>query len=129
MPFELGLAMGARRFGGKRQRNKTRSSWWLSPIACPPTSPISVATIRQRIIAIRTSSSASCVTICIPRRPAHHLPDPRSSSPASSSSKADLPAIAAPLGIQRHEIDPYGDYRTYMWFIAEFLKTVQTGIL
>ena len=53
----------------------------------------------------------------------HLLPGPQSYIEAFAQFKIALPRIAAALDWDADEIDPYVDYRVYLQFVGEFMKS------
>lgn len=125
MPFELGLAFGAKRFGGKRQRVKTA----LIMVAEPYRLPSYLSDLGGNDIAAHHRDPVRLIGLV--RKYLHITPQGAVLPGAARLNrlferfKADLPKIAATVDIGEDEIDPYGDYRTYLWFLAEFIKILQ----
>ncbi len=126
MPFELGLAFGAKRFGGKRQRVKTA----LIMVAEPYRLPAYLSDLGGNDIAAHHRDPVRLIGLV--RRYLHVTPQGAVLPGAARLNqlferyKAELPKIAAAADIGEDEIDPYGDYRTYVWFVTEFIKTLQS---
>ena len=122
MPFELGLLMGAKRFGGKRQRQKTT----LIMIAEQYRLPVYLSDLAGNDPDAHHGRPEEIIRIV--RRYLHARPD-GTPLPGAARMLADfnrfkeaLPELAAALDIAPSEIDPYLDYRSYVWLLAEFLK-------
>jgi hypothetical protein len=122
MPFELGLFMGARRFGGKRQKTKS--------VLVMVTEPYRLPVYRSDLAGNDPVSHHGKPeeVIRIVRRYLHARPDGTPLPGAAriiekfAAFKAALPALAAGLEITTEEIDPYREYRIYLWLLAEFLR-------
>lgn len=122
MPFDLGLFMGAKRFGGTRQRRKTA----LIMIGEPYRLPVYLSDLAGNDPEAHHGGSDEVIGIV--RRYLHAHPD---GTPLAGANrmlaehkrfKAELPALAAALHIEPEELDPYREYRTYVWLLAEFLR-------
>jgi len=123
MPFELGLAMGAKYFGSTKQRHnkaliltRERHSLpaYLSDLGGnDPTDHGGDAGNVMRVVSrfLHVTPDGSL------------LPGPQSYTEAFARFKAALPRIAAALDWDAAEIDPYANYRVYLQFVAEFMKT------
>lgn len=118
MPFELGLFMGAKRFGGKRQRTKSA----LVMVKEPYELPIYLSDLAGNDPEPHHGKPQELIRIV--RRYLHLRPDGTPLPGAArmlekfNSFKAALPG----LDIAPDEIDPYRDYRTYLWLLTEFLR-------
>jgi hypothetical protein len=77
MPFELGMAIGAKRFGGPSHREDRIKIMVAQPYKLPAF-PISAATIPMPTRAIRPSLFASCATFSTSRQQAALCPVPPS---------------------------------------------------
>ena len=123
MPFELGLFMGAKRFGGKRQRTKSA----LVMVAEPFRLPAYLSDLAGNDPASHHSHPNNVIAIV--RRFLHTKPDgtplPGASSILSDFNdfKSAMPVLASSLKFTNDETDPYRDYRTYMTLLTEFLKS------
>jgi hypothetical protein len=85
------------------------------------------ATIRRRITTILNTSFASSAAFYTARLPAVCCLDRLSSVPISKKTKARLPAIAREIHYQADEISGFGDYRTFVWCVAEILRRSNLG--
>jgi hypothetical protein len=124
MPFELGLAMGAKYFGSKRQRrNKalilvrerhTLPAYLSDLGGSDPThhgnDPSNLIRVVSRFLHVTPDG--------------HLLPGPQSYIAAFAKFKEALPAIALALDWSAAEVDPLTNYRPYLLFLAEYMKTV-----
>jgi hypothetical protein len=124
MPFELGLVLGARRFGGRRQRVKSalimvaekyRLPAYLSDLG--GNDPAAHGGNPERIIAIVRRYLHSTPQGVV-------LPGPQKFTSRFHQFQRDLPKIAAQYEIGDGEVHPLEDYRTYVWCMGEFLKVV-----
>lgn len=121
MPFEFGLYLGAKRFGGKKHRAKSALVMVREPFKLPiylsdvagsdpdahHDQPDEVIRMVRRFLHLRPDGSQ------IPGA-AHILSE-------FNRFKRNLPVMAATLKIAEDEIDPFRDYRDYMGLLAEFL--------
>jgi hypothetical protein len=122
MPFEFGLFVGARKFGGKPHRGKTSLAMigekhklpiYLSDVSgsdpeCHHGRPEDVIKIVRRYLAVRPDG-----------RP---LPGAARFISEFKQFKAELPSVAARFDITPAEIDPFREYLDYQAFILTFLK-------
>ena len=121
MPFELGLCLGARRFGGKKHRRKSA----LVMINEPFKLPIYLSDVAGSDPDAHHGKPEEVVRLV--RRYLHLKPDGRQLPGTAhmlvefNRFKADLPALAATLKIATDELDPFRDYRDYMALLAQFL--------
>ena len=127
MPFELGLAMGAKYFGGsKRRRNSAlimvRKDYVLSTYLSDlggndPVShngdPDVVITIVSRYL--HTTPAGTL------------LPGPRISIARFGRFKESLPAMAKAIERDESEVHAYKDYRAYLALLNEFLRGEQAA--
>lgn len=123
MPFELGLFMGAQRFGGSRQRAKTalimvkeryRLPHYLSDLAGVDPEPHD-GDPAQIIRAVRRYLSA--------RPDGAQLPGAARMLEVFEQFKLALPALAAAAELKPNEFDPFHDYRDYLTLLTEFLRS------
>jgi hypothetical protein len=125
MPFELGLAMGAKYFGGPKQRGNSalimvRKDYILSAYLSDlgGNDPVSHNGNPEEVIAV--------VTRYLHATPAGQvLPGPRSAITRFARFKEGLPAMAAALDRDQQEVHPYKDYRVYLALLNEFLRSEQ----
>ena len=125
MPFELGLAMGAKYFGGPKQRGNSalimvRKEYILSAYLSDlgGNDPVSHNGDPEEVIAV--------VTRYLHATPAGQvLPGPRSAITRFAQFKEGLPAMAAALDRDQQEVHPYKDYRVYLALLNEFLRREQ----
>jgi hypothetical protein len=122
MPFELGLTLGAKQFGGAKFGSKTALIMVREPNRLPAylsdlggNDPKAHHGEVGRLIAIVRRYLGS-------RSNAAPLPGQKSLVDRFEQFKSDLPRIAATRQIKGHEIDALQNYRDYAWFLAEFLK-------
>ena len=114
--------MGAKRFGGKAHRGKTA----LVMIGEPYRLPVYLSDLGGNDSHAHRGRPEEVVRIV--RGHLHTRPDGTSLPGAAriletfDRFKTSLPEMAAMLGIARHEIDPYRDYRVYMELLTEFLR-------
>jgi uncharacterized protein YjiS (DUF1127 family) len=122
MPFELGLMMGAKHFGGKRHQSKSAlvmvSESYKLPAYLSDSSgsdphahggqPSKIIEIVRRYLHSRPLGA--------PLPGAQHIAD----SPLAF--QTELPKMAGELNIELAEVDAYSDYRTYAHFVTAFLS-------
>jgi hypothetical protein len=125
MPFELGLAMGAKYFGGKKQRRNKA----LVMVRERHTLPAYLSDLGGNDPSHHGDDPRALIRVV--SRFLHTSPDgrllpgPQSYATAFSKFKENLPAIAAALDWGAADIDPFANYRAYLLFIAEFMKTAK----
>jgi hypothetical protein len=122
MPFELGLLMGAKRFGGKRHKHKTALILIREPYRLPaylsdlggndPTAHhgqvAEVVRLVRRYLHVRPGEA--------PLPGAQHLLE------RFTEFQSALPELARAARINPDEIDPFDEYRDYVCFVSAFLK-------
>ena len=120
MPFELGLALGAKRFGqrlGDRIKimvaDPYRLPAYLSDLG--GNDPSAHRTIPNR-------SFASSAAFCTAPLPAVSCLGPPKLRADFKKFKAQLPAIARQIHYQADESSGFGNYRTFVWCVAEILR-------
>lgn len=122
MPFELGLYMGANRFGGPAQRRKSA----LIMVAEPYKLPIYLSDLAGNDPQFHHGKPEEITRIV--RKYLHVRPDGTLLPGASriikefDLFKKSLPALADALDLAPNEIDPYRDYRDYVGLLTEFLR-------
>ena len=122
MPFELGLFIGAKRFGDSRQRAKTALIMVKEPYRLPAylsdmagNDPIPHQDKPEEVIRLV-------------RRYLHARPDGTPLPGAAALLreflvfKRELPAVGARVGLATREIDAFKEYRTYFELLTEFLR-------
>jgi hypothetical protein len=120
MPFELGLALGAKRFGqrlGDRIKimvaDPYRLPAYLSDLG--GNDPSAHKNDPEQVIRI--------VSSFLHRTPSGGmLPGPAKLRADFKKFKAQLPAIAREINYQADEISGFGNYRTFVWCLAEILR-------
>ena len=123
MPFELGLAMGAKYFGSKKQRRNKA----LVLVRERHTLPAYLSDLGGNDPADHGGDPTTAMRVV--SRFLHTTPDGRllpglqSYIEAFARFKTALPSIAAALDWDAAEIDPYADYRVYLQFVAAFMKS------
>lgn len=124
MPFELGMALGAKRFGSASHRRDKIKIMVAEPYRLPTylsdlggNDPDAHHREPPRLIRI--------VRNFLDETPAGGpLPGPAKLIEAFSRFSAELPALAREIEHQPQEIGGFKSYRTYLWCVAEFLKRV-----
>lgn len=122
MPFELGLTMGARRFGGKRQRKKSA----LIMVAEPYRMPVYLSDLAGNDPEAHHGRPEEVIRLV--RRYLHAKPDgeplpgPARIVKEYRHFKHQLPQMASALHIAPDEIDPFREYRTYVALLSEYLS-------
>jgi hypothetical protein len=124
MPFELGLFLGARRFGGTAQQKKSAlvmtSAQHRLPVYLSDTAGSDTSHHGGKMIELVRSVRAYL----------HAKPDGRPLPGATrileifSRFKSRRPDYAAALDIAPHELDPFRDYRDYAIVQKEFLRSL-----
>lgn len=122
MPFELGLAIGARRFGSRTQKfNKIKIM-----VAEPYRLPAYLSDLGGNDPAAHHSQPETVIRIV--RDFLHETPDGgRLPGPARfydyfQEFKRALPDIAEAIEFRPEEICPLAHYRDYLWCVADFLR-------
>lgn len=125
MPFELGLAMGAKIFGGASRRRNTALIMVREPYALPAY----LSDLGGNDPAAHHGNAHNVLRIVcryLHRTPdGRLLPGPQSYVAAFTKFKADLPGMAARLQWSHDEIDPYADYRVYLELLSEFHRAAK----
>ena len=122
MPFELGLAMGAKRFGAtSRRRDRIKIM-----VEQPYKLPAYLSDLGGNDPTAHRGSPAAVIRIV--RNHLHRTP--RGGIPAGPAKlvrdfgrfKDEMPAIAERIEFEPDEIGGLKDYPTYVWCVAEFLR-------
>ena len=123
MPFELGLALGAKRFGGQSHRNDRIKIMVAEPYRLPaylsdmggndPSAHHSNPQDVIRIVRNYLQRAPSGGILAGPARLAENF----------GRFRAEVPEIARRIGFEPREIGGFRDYRTFLWCVAEFLKS------
>ena len=123
MPFELGLALGAKRFGGPTRKNYRIKIMVAEPYKLPaylsdlggndPTAHHSKPQQVIRIVRNYLQRAPSGGILAGPARLAEDF----------DRFNADLPEIARRIDFEPEEVGGFTDYRTFLWCVAEFLKS------
>jgi hypothetical protein len=127
MPFELGLAMGAKRFGNRSQRRDRIKIMVEEPYRLPaylsdlggndPTAHHADAAAVIRIVRNFLNRAPTGGLLAGPAKLARDF----------ARFKAELPGIAERIGFEANEIGGLKDYPTFVWCVAEFLKSGPAG--
>ncbi len=122
MPFELGLAMGAKRFGALgRRRDRIKIM-----VAQPYRLPAYLSDLGGNDPTAHRGEPAAVIRIV--RNHLHRAPrggilaGPARLTRDFGRFKDELPAIAERIEFEPNEIGGLKDYPTYVWCVAEFLK-------
>ncbi len=124
MPFELGLFMGAKRFGGKKHKRKSA----LILVGQPYQLPIYLSDLAGNDPAAHRSEPAEVIRQV--RRYLHEgpegiqLPGTKTLQTEFERFKRRLPDLAEALGIAPEEIDPFLEYRSYISLLEGYLAEV-----
>jgi hypothetical protein len=122
MPFELGLFLGAQRFGEPIQRKKS----CLVMVTEPYSLPIYLSDLAGNDPEAHHGRVKNIISLV--RKYLHKRPD---GTPLPGASrilqeferfKLSLPALAHALDLESDEIDPFTNYRVYLDILVEFLK-------
>ena len=122
MPFELGLYLGANRFGGPVQRKKTA----LIMVTEPFRLPVFLSDLSGNDPQAHYGRVDDVIRIV--RKYLHARPEGRPLPGATrmlaefNRFKSALPKLAHELQLELHEIDPYREYRVYLDVLVEFLR-------
>ncbi len=122
MPFELGLLMGARRFGGKRQRAKTAAIMVSEPYRLPAY----LSDLAGNDPSAHHGRPEEVIRIV--RRYLHQTPDGATLPGANRiiaefrRFQSELPDLGEEADLTPDEIDPFRDYRTYLQLVTGFLS-------
>jgi hypothetical protein len=122
MPFELGLYLGAQRFGGPAHKKKTS----LVMVTEPFRLPIYLSDLAGNDPEAH-HGEVDDVTRLV-RKYLHKRPDGAPLPGATriikefNRFKASLPELAEALELEPDEIDPFQNYRVYIDILTEFLK-------
>lgn len=123
MPFELGLAMGAKRFGGTSRRRDFIKIMVEEPYRLPAY----LSDLGGNDPAAHRADPAAVIRIV--RNYLHRAPtggilaDPTKLARDFGRFKTELPEIAERIDFDTNEIGGLKDYPTYVWCVAEFLKS------
>ena len=124
MPFELGLMMGAKRFGGKRQRAKSA----LVMVNVKYTNAVYLSDLAGVDAQAHHGQSANVIKLVrnyLFKTPQGILlPGPARMTSLFQKFKSDLPKIATSSKIGEDECDPFDNYPDYSECLTTFLKTV-----
>ena len=121
MPFELGLAIGAKRFGRKRENDSIKIM-----VAEPYRLPAYLSDLGGNDPSAHKNKPAKVIKIVrdfLHADPSGKLlPGPRHLIDAFEAFKRALPGIARVIDHQREEISGFASYRPFIWCVAEFLR-------
>jgi hypothetical protein len=123
MPFELGLALGAKRFGGRPYRSNSIKMMVSEPYRLPAylsdlggNDPAAHRSDPHQIIGI--------VRDYLHNKPIGGiLPGRASLIETFEAFRATMPDIAQAIRFRPSEINALTSYRTYLWCVAEFLAS------
>lgn len=128
MPFELGLFLGARRFGGKTQGQKTAlvmtSAKYRLPVYLSDTSGSDASHHGGDLLEL-VRSVRSYLSV---KPDGRALPGATRMLAVFNQFKTLRPEHAAALDMEPDEIDPFRDYGDYMTVQEEFLRTLDGGV-
>ncbi len=125
MPFELGMVIGAKYFGGRSRRTNTA----LIMVREQYVLPAYLSDLAGNDPFHHDGDPREVVRIV--SRYLHRTPDGKLDPGAQAiinrfaQFNRDLPNLAAEAGRSMEEVDAYNDYRVYLVFVEEFLKAVQ----
>ena len=123
MPFELGLALGAKRFGGQSHKNDRIKIM----VAEPYRLPAYLSDLGGNDPSAHHSNAQDAIRIV--RNFLQHaptggiLPGPVRLAENFERFKAETPEIARRIGFEPREVGGFRDYPTFLWCVAEFLKS------
>jgi hypothetical protein len=124
MPFELGLAIGAKYFGSRKQRHNKA----LILVRERHTLPAYLSDLGGSDPTHHGNNPSNLIREV--SRFLHVMPDgrllpgPQSYVAAFAKFKKALPTIAVALDWTAAEVDPLTNYRVYLLFLAEYMKSV-----
>ena len=120
MPFELGLALGAKRFG-RRPADRIKIM-----VADPYRLPAYLSDLGGNDPSAHKNDPAQVIRIAssfLNRTPSGGmLPGPAKLRADFERFKTQLPAVAKEIHHQPEEISGFGNYRIFVWCVAEILK-------
>ena len=123
MPFELGLALGAKLFGTA----PARSTSLKIMVAKSFLMPAYISDLAGNDPAAHANDPTEVIRIVrnyLHAKPGGGpLPGPAKLIAAYADFKAAVPRLAKKLEFKASEIGGFKDYRTYTWCVAEYLKT------
>ena len=122
MPFELGLVMGAKSFGGRGQRGKTALILVEEPYKMPAyisdlggNDPVPHARDADKVV--------RAVRDYLHERPkGGPLPGPKRLRDALGDFQGSLPGMAAELELEAEDCDAFDHFKNYAHFVAAYLK-------
>jgi hypothetical protein len=122
MPFELGMALGAKRFGNRsHQGNKIKIM-----VAEPYKLPAYLSDLGGNDPDAHHANPGTLIRIVrnfLDASPAGEpLPGPAKLIETFALFADALPALAKEIDHRPHEIGGFKSYRTFLWCVAEFLK-------
>jgi hypothetical protein len=123
MPFELGLALGVKRFGGRVYRSYSIKIMVTEPYRLPAylldlggNDPAAHRSDPRQVIGIVRDYLHNTPKGGI-------LPGRASLIETFEAFRSTLPNIARGIKFQPNEINALANYRTYLWCVAEFLAS------
>jgi len=123
MPFELGLAIGAKRFGGRSHKNDRIKIM----VAEPYRLPAYLSDLGGNDPSAHHSNTQDAIRIVrnfLQRAPSGGiLPGPVRLAENFERFKAETSEIAHRIGFEPREVGGFRDYPTFLWCVAEFLKS------
>jgi hypothetical protein len=124
MPFELGLMMGAKRYGGGRQRAKRA----VIMVAEPFIMPRFLSDLSGNDPRAHHNDSRNVIRIVrdhLHADPAgERLPGAAHMADLLDEFRDDLPDLATAANLTLEEVDPYRGYRNYMDMLRSFRDTI-----
>jgi hypothetical protein len=123
MPFELGMAIGAKRFGGRSRAGNNIKIMVAEPYKLPAylsdlggNDPTAHHSDPNKVIGV--------VRNFLHRTPGGQLlPGPAKLIQHFVNFNAALPAIAQEIGFEPDEMAPFGNFRTFAWCVTEYWKS------
>ncbi len=123
MPFELGLAIGAKRFGGPQHRRDRIKIM----VAEPYRLPAYLSDLGGNDPSAHHANPADVIRIArnyLQNAPGGGiLAGPTRLTESFDRFRVELPEIARRIDFDPREIGGFRDYPTYLWCIAEFLRS------
>lgn len=123
MPFELGLALGAKRFGSGRKNDAIKIM-----VAEPYRLPAYLSDLGGNDPSAHHRDPPALIKIV--RNFLHHAPDetllpgPAKLATVFQDFRVQLPRIASQMDHEVHEVQALSNYRVFLSCIAEYLKAI-----
>lgn len=124
MPFELGLAVAAKKFASKHKSDKIKIM-----VSKPYKLPAYLSDLGGNDPSAHNADAQTVIRIVrdfLQHTPSGDvLPGPTKLIGVYQAFQASLPDIAAGIEFQADEVNGLKSYRTYLWCVSEFLRSVR----